>query len=101
MIAAIRSNAYQTLYEVLDEACVTRWPPAGSRAALGAVIAGLKAMSAPATHIALAERVSVAFSKLECALRTDDAIAEDAVRSELRTVGAQWLETPMGARWRG
>ena len=98
MTVAIRGNAYHTLYEVLDEACVTRWPPAGSRAALCAVIEGLKAVSAPIAHIDLAERAAVAFSRLECALRTHDAQAEDAVRTELRTVSAQWLEAPIGTR---
>lgn len=97
MTAALRSNAYQTMYEVLDEACVTRWPPAGSRAALHGVIDGLRSISAPRAHIDLAERVAVAFNRLECALRNHDERAEGAVRAELREAGAEWLDTPMCA----
>ena len=98
MTAALQTNAYHIMYEVLDEASVTRWPPAGSRAAMFGVIDGLKSISAPIAHIDLAERVAVAFARLECALRTRDENAEGAVRAELRQAGALWLETPIFAR---
>ena len=98
MTVAVRGNAYHIMYEVLDEAYVTRWPPPGSRAALSAVLEALRADAAPIEHIDLVERVAVAFSRLECALRSHDGAAEDSVRAELRSVGARWLETPMGTR---
>ena len=91
----IESRAYQSIYQLLDEVCFERGIPAGSRGAIYAAIDGLRRSAAPAEHISVAEGIAVAIHRLEWAVRNGDAAEETAIRDELQSLGATWLQTPL------
>ena len=91
----IENSAYSSVYQVLDDVCFARTVPAGARGAMFAAIDGLRRVSAPAQHVALAECIAVALHRLEWALRNANEAEEAAIRGELQVLGASWLQTPL------
>ena len=91
----IESQSYLTIYRVLDDVCFADTAPAGARGAIYRSIDGLRRAGAPAEHVELAERISLALHKLEAAIRSGDEEGATKVRAELHTAGATWLQTPI------
>ena len=93
--AAIENRAYLSVYQVLDDVCFGSHVPAGTRGAIYSAIDGLRRVAAPADHVSTAEAIAVALHKLEWAVRNGEEAEEEALRDELRMLGASWLQTPM------
>ena len=91
----IESPAYLTIYRVLDDVCFADTAPMGARGAIYRSIDGLRQAGAPAEHVDLAERISLALHKLEWAIRNGDEAEAKQVRAELQSAGAAWLQTPI------
>ena len=91
----IESQSYLTIYRVLDDVCFAEAAPAGARGAIYRSIDGLRRSGAPAEHVELAERISLALHKLDWAIRNGDEAEAKQVRVELQTAGASWLQTPI------
>ena len=91
----IRTEAYLSVYHLLDLVCFSERVPLGSSARIGTAIDRLRTIRAPVNDIRTAEGISVAIHKLERALAVGaDEDAEEA-RVELQQLGARWLQTPM------
>ncbi len=95
MPIAQQNNAYMSVYQVIEELCSGTCVPAGMTGAMFSAIDDLRRMQAPRADVTLAERISVAMHKLEWAIRSGDAAAQDALRAELQAMGSDWLDTPI------
>lgn len=89
------SRAYLNVYKVLDEVCFAKAVPAGARGLMYSSIDGLRQAHAPADHIALAERISLALHRLDWVKRHGNSLEEEQLREELQILGATWLQTPL------
>ena len=90
-----QSNAYMSVYQVVEELCSGTCLPAGSAGTMFAAIDDLRRMRAPRGDVCLAERISVAMHKLEWAMRSGDPAAQGQLRAELQALGSDWLDTPI------
>jgi hypothetical protein len=90
-----QSNAYMSVYQVVEELCSGTCLPAGSAGTMFSAIDDLRRMQAPRTDVRLAERISVAMHKLEWAIRSGDGSAQERLRVELQELGSDWLDTPI------
>ncbi|HEX8444683.1 MAG TPA: hypothetical protein VF631_13660 [Allosphingosinicella sp.] len=95
MPIAQHSNAYMSVYQVVEELCSGDCPPAGLTGAMFSAIDDLRRMQAPRADVTLAERISVAMHKLEWAIRSGDAAVQEEIRAELQALGSDWLDTPI------
>jgi hypothetical protein len=89
------TEAYVTVYELLDQVGFARTVPPGARGRLYSAIDGLRSKAAPAEHVALAERIAVALHRFEWALRNRDEAEIELVQRDLQIAGADWLQTPI------
>lgn len=90
-----RTEAYLSVYHLLDLVCFSPRVPLGSAARIHKAIDRLRAIEAPMDDIRAAEGMSVAIHRLERALAIGDGSDAENARTELQKLGEQWLQTPM------
>jgi hypothetical protein len=90
-----RTEAYLSVYHLLDIVCFSPRVPLGSAARIHHAIDRLRAIDAPRDDIRAAERMSVAIHRLERALAVGDEAEAEQARAELQQLGAKWLQSPM------
>ena len=91
----IRTEAYLSVYHLLDLVCFSERVPLGSAALIGTAVDRLRTIRAPLDDIRAAEGISVAIHKLERARAVGAGEDAEQARVELRQLGARWLQTPM------
>ena len=84
---------YSVIYQVLDDLRTCQTVPAATRGRMYSALDSLRASRAPAEHIAVAERISVAMHRWDLARRNRDKEAEQSVRDQLSFLTADWLAT--------
>jgi hypothetical protein len=91
----IRTEAYLSVYHLLDLVCFSSRVPHGSAARLHNAIDRLRLIQAPTEDIRAAEGMSVAIHRLEHALTSGDDHEAEEARRDLQQLGARWLQSPM------
>lgn len=91
----IRTEAYLSVYHLLDLVCFSPRVPLSAVTRIHKAIDRLRAIDAPSQDIRAAEGMSVAIHRLERALVIADEAEARAARVELQKLGECWLQTPM------
>ena len=91
----IRTEAYLSVYHLLDLVCFSGRVPPGSSGRIHRAIDCLRRIQAPAEDLRAAEGMSVAIHRLERSLAAGDAAEAERARADLQELGAHWLQTPM------
>jgi hypothetical protein len=92
---AIRTEAYLSVYHLIDMVCFAGRVPPGSTSRIHKAIDRLRLIQAPKTDIRAAEGISVAIHRLECSLAAGETAEAERARIDLQQLGAQWMQTPM------
>jgi hypothetical protein len=94
-MSTVQPNAYQSVYQVVEELCSGTSIPAGLTGTMFSALDRLRADHAPRAEIGLAESIAVAMHRLEWALRGQDVAEQERLRAQLQLLGSDWLETPI------
>ena len=91
----MRTEAYLSVYNLLDMVCFSGRVPPGSTSRIHKAIDRLRQIQAPMTDVRAAEGISVAIHRLERSLAAGEAAEAERARDDLQQLGAQWLQTPI------
>ena len=93
MSLVVSMNGYSQVCRVLDELSTPSVTPVGWRGPIYSAIDHLRASSAPAEQVELAERISVTLLQLDWAILKGDAAKQESVREQLSTLNEKWRST--------
>ncbi len=87
-------DGYTLVYRVLDALKTSSNVAPGLRGSIFSAIDQLRVSSAPAEHVAIAERISATMHQLEWALQKSNGERQARVRQQLSVLNEAWLATP-------
>ena len=93
MSLVVSMDGYSQVCRVLDELTTPAVTPVGWRGPIYSAIDHLRASSAPAEQVELAERISVTLLQLDWAILKGDGAKQEIVREQLSTLGKKWRST--------
>ena len=91
----IRTEAYLSVYHLLDMVCFSGRVPPGSTSRIHKAIDRLRLIQAPTPDIRAAEGISVAIHRLERSLAAGEGSEAERARVDLQQLGAAWLQSPI------
>ncbi|MBA3055389.1 MAG: hypothetical protein FP826_10740 [Sphingomonadales bacterium] len=87
-------DGYAQVFRVLDALKASSNVAPGLRGSIFSAIDQLRVASAPAEHVAIAERISATMHQLEWALHKSNGERQACIRQQLRALNEAWLATP-------